>query len=448
MRLKIGRWIGLWLVLNSLILPALLFLAVQVTRAQSEGPVAIVLRADGPLTPAMVEYLNRGLQVADQRKAEMVILQLNTPGGSIDLLNKMVQAIRASQIPVVVYVAPRGAMAASAGTVLTMAGHVAAMAPETTIGAASPVGAQGEDIGTTEATKVKEMLKATVRTLAERRGAKAISLAESTIDKAAAVSATEARQAGLVDFIATDMSDLLRQVNGYQVQTAGGSVTLNTQNMVVEELNSSLIEQLLTMLTDPNIVFVLLAVGAQALLIELSNPGGWIAGFVGVVCLALAVYGLGILPVNWFGIVFLVVAFVLFILDIKAATHGALTVAGVASFIVGALVLFNSPGVPSFQRVSVPLVVGTGLVLAAFFFTIVTIALRAQRAPVRTGVESMGELSGRMGVARSEINPKGTVQLGSELWSAELVEGENPLPAGSAVIVVSLEHNRIKVKAA
>ena len=378
----------------------------------------------------------------------MVIIQLNTPGGSIDLLNTMVQSIRASRIPVIVYVSPRGAMAASAGTVLTLAGHAAAMAPETTIGAASPVGSQGQDLSSTEATKTKEMLKATVRTLAAHRSSQAISLAESTIDNAAAVSATEAKQAGLVDFIATDLNDLLRQLNGFEVQTVAGSVRLNTVNIAVVPLNPSLIEQLLTLLTDPNIVFILLAVGAQALLIELASPGGWIAGFVGVTCLALAVYGLGILPVNWFGFVFLVTAFILFILDIKAATHGALTAAGLVSFVVGALVLFNSPGVPSFQRVSVPLVIATGVVLALFFFAIITVALRAQRKPVLTGVEAIGQMAGQMGVARSDLNPKGTVQVGSELWTAELVEGPEALPRGSAVVVVGREGNRVKVKPA
>ncbi len=443
MRFKTSLWILIVLAAASLFLP------VRIAWAQAQGPTAIVLTADGPLTPAMVGYLNRGLQEAAQTDAELVILQLNTPGGAIDLLNNMIESIRASKIPVVVYVTPRGAMAASAGTVLTMAGHAAAMAPETTIGAASPVGSQGEDIGTTEATKVKEMLKATIRANAPaRRGSQAIAMAENTIDNAAAVSVNEAKQVGMIDFVATDLNDLLRQLNGFQVQTISGPVTLNTVNMTTVEVNSSFIEQLLTLLTDPNIVFILLAVGAQALLIELSNPGGWIAGFVGVVCLALAVYGLGILPVNWFGIVFLVIAFVLFILDIKASTHGALTVAGVASFIVGALTLFNSPGVPSFQRVSVPLVVVTGMGLAAIFFTILTLALRAQRTPVRTGVESLSGMAGRMGVARSELNPRGTVQVGSELWTAELVEGEKPLPQGSAVIIVSIERNHVRVKAA
>jgi membrane-bound serine protease (ClpP class) len=194
---------------------------------------------------------------------------------------------------------------------------------------------------------------------------------------------------------------------------------------------------------NPNIVFLLISVGVQAILIEISSPGGWVAGFIGVVCLALATYGLGILPVNWFGIVFILTAFVLFIVDIKAPTHGGLTAAGIGSLIVGALVLFNSPSTPSFQRVSVPLVIVTSLLTGVLFFTILMIALRAQRAPIRTGQES---LAGRTGIVRSELNPSGSVHIGGELWSAELAEGEAPIPAGTYVQVVRVEGLRIVVK--
>ena len=197
-------------------------------------------------------------------------------------------------------------------------------------------------------------------------------------------------------------------------------IKLNTENIRTEDLNISFIEQLLLMLTDPNIAFLLLAIGVQGILIEISSPGGWFAGFLGAVCLTLAVYGMGVLTVNWFGFIFLVIAFVLFILDIKAATHGALTTAGVASFIVGALVLFNSPGTPQFQRVSVPLVVGVGLFIGALFFAIVLVALRARRNPIQTGVES---LLGKTGTAKTFEEETGQVQLGSELWSAEKAAG-------------------------
>jgi membrane-bound serine protease (ClpP class) len=334
-------------------------------------------------------------------------------------------------------------MAASAGTVISLAGHLTAMAPETMIGAASPVGAQGEDLGQTEAVKVKESLKATVRSLSTRRSPAAIQLAENMIDKAQAVSADEAFKAGLVDYIAVDPQDLLNQINGARVVTVSGERTLNTTGIPIQPVPISLIEQLLLTLINPNVVFLLLTLGIQALLIEFSHPGGWVAGFVGVVALALAIYGLGVLPVNWFGIVFLATSFVLFFLDVKAPTHGALTAVGLGSFIVGALVLFNSPNVPSFERVSVPLVVGTGIFIAAIFFTIVSFGLRARHAPLRMG---RSQIIGRIGVARTALDPLGTVQVGGELWTARLAEGEAPIQKGTPVEVQNLEGVRLRVR--
>ncbi|MEM5774891.1 MAG: hypothetical protein AAGU05_07795, partial [Anaerolineaceae bacterium] len=225
------------------------------------------------------------------------------------------------------------------------------MAPETTIGAASPVGSEGEDIGETMEAKVKEILKASVRGLTKNRSEEAIRLAEETIENARAVTVDEALEVGLVDFKAANVQDLLNQLHGHQVLINDDPVTLSTRNAQVVDVGNTFIEELLLLLVNPNLVFLLLAIGVQAILIEISSPGGWGAGFIGVVCILLAVYGIGVLPVNWFGILFLVAAFVLFILDIKAPTHGALTVAGAASFIVGALVLFNSTTLPGFPRV-------------------------------------------------------------------------------------------------
>jgi membrane-bound serine protease (ClpP class) len=415
----------------------------QPVHAAATGPVALVLTINGAITPATQEYLRRGIQTAEQNSVEVIILQLNTPGGGLDSMQKMAENIRASTVPVVVYVSPRGAWAASAGTVITLAGHAAAMAPETAIGAASPVGSQGTDLSTTEQTKVKEAMKALVRSYTERRGAEATALAESTIESAIAVSASEALKAHLVDFIANDTNDLLNQLDGYIVQMADGPRTLHTSEATTEDLTMSLIEQLLQLLVDPNFVFILLSIGVQAILIELSSPGGWVAGFVGMVCLALAAYGLGVLPVNWFGLAFLIIAFVLFIVDIKAATHGGLTAAGIGSFIVGALVLFNSPGTPQFERVSLPLVIMVALVIGISFAIIVGIALRARKKPVITGQEGM---RGKTGIARTDINPSGQVQCGAELWTAELAEGQGKIREGEKVEVVKVEGLKLMVR--
>lgn len=427
----------------SLALGLVVWLASLPGSAQTERQI-LVLTASGPLTPALVEYLDRGLSLAERQGAEALILTLDTPGGQVEHMNRMIQSIRGSSIPVVIYVSPRGAIAGSAGTVIALAGHVAAMAPETAIGAASPVGGQGEDLGETIERKVKEILKAEARGLAARRGADAVALAEATIEEAKAVSASEALEAGLIDFIANDLEDLRSQLDGFEVQMQSGPRSLQTSGAELVELNQTFIEQLLGTLTNPNIVFLLMAIGVQSILIELSSPGGWVAGFIGVVSLALGAFGLGVLPVNWAGLIFLLTAFVLFILDIKAPTHGALTVAGAVSFIAGALILFNSPGTPAFQRVSVPLVVGTALLTSAAFLTIVMFAISAQRRRVEVGSEA---LVGRTGVAKTELAPTGMVQVGGELWSAQVGDRSAALRAGQDVEVIGVNGLRLRVRA-
>lgn len=413
---------------------------------QDDAPLALVLTAEGPLTPVMAEYLRRGLRSAQNQDAELLVFQLNTPGGSLDLMNDMIQTIRLSPIPVVVYVAPRGAMAGSAGALITLAAHASAMAPETSIGAASPVDAEGKDLGETMAAKEKNILRATVRSLAVQRSPEAVDLAEQMIESARAVSAGEALQIGLIDFVAADLDGLLRQLDGFVVQTVQGEITLETRDAQVSFVPTSFIEQALAILTNPNIVFLLITIGVQAILIEISSPGGWVAGTVGVICLALALYGLGVLNVNWFGAVFLLLAFALFILDIKAPTHGALTAAAVASLIVSGLVFFNSPSLPAFQpRVNIWLVVAVSLFSGGIFFVVLLFAVRAQKTPVRVGAPAY---LGRVGQALTDITPDspGLVRLASEEWTAELLGGEAPIAKGERVQVARLDGLRLIVK--
>ncbi len=423
------------------ILLLLVFLAPASVRAQATARV-LWLKAEGAVSTVMTEYVERGVKQAGGGGYSLIILQLNTPGGQIDLMERIVTALRESTVPVVVYVAPRGAMAGSAGTLITLAGHLAAMAPETAIGAASPVGSQGEDLNQTLAAKEKEILSALVRSLTENRPAEAVALAESTIQSAKAVSSSEALAVGLIDIVADSREDLLRQLDGRTVRLAGGEVTLHTGFAAVDELDLSIIEILLGVLTNPNIVFILLAIGVQAILIELSQPGGWVAGFIGAVCLALAFYGMGLLTVNWLGLAFVVLAFVLFFMEFQTPTHGALTVAGAGSFVAGALILFNSPITPEFQRVSVPLVVGTGIALAAVFSVVIGIALRTRRLPAAMGSAT---LAGKPGDVRETLDPKGMVQAEGELWSAETEDGST-VAAGERVEVVRVEGLRLIVR--
>ena len=426
------RWAIGWMVLLSSIVPV---------TAQERSRELVQIAVEGPLTPVTVAYVERAIHIAERDNAEALILTLNTPGGRIDWMQQIVEAIRASHVPVVVYVSPRGAAAASAGTLITLAGHVAAMAPETTIGAASPVGGEGEDLGETLERKAKEDLRALARGLTERRGKDATQLAEMMIEEARAVSATEALAAGLIDVVASDRVDLLRQLDGFTTDLAGRPVTLATATASVRSIEMSLIEQILTRIADPNVVALLLFIGAQAILIELGSPGGWVAGFIGVVCLALSVYGLGILPVDWFGLVLIALAFVLFVLDIKAPTHGALTLVGALTLIAGLLVLFSKPGVEEFGRLSIPLVLALGAGTALFFMFIVAVGLRAQRARPVTGVEG---LIGSTAVARSDLTPEGFVFVHGERWRAIAEEGE--VKTGTPVQVVEIDGFRLRVR--
>lgn len=417
--------------------------SVAVVSAQSGAPLAITMPVEGPIVQPMLDYINRGIRTAEQLDAEVLVIELNTPGGSLDTMLEIIKAIRASDVPVVVYVAPRNAIAGSAGAMITMAGHASAMAPETSIGASSPISGSGENLDPTAATKAKEITKAAIREFVAPRGEEALALAEAMIDEAKAVTANEALEVGLIDFMADDTEDLLQLLDGVQVDVRGETRTLNTEDIETRELDMSLIEFLLLILIDPNISFLLLAIGVQAIYIELSSPGGWFAGFLGAVCLTMAVYGLGVLPINWFGLIFMVIAFVLFVLEVKTPTYGALTVAGVASFIVGALVLFNSPGTPQFQRVSVPLVIGMGIFLGLVSFGVIMFAVRAQRSPVRIGMESM---LGQSGTAITFQRGTGQVQVGSEQWSAEKSPDSKNIRKGDAVEVVEVRGLRLIVR--
>lgn len=426
-----------------LIVLGIILLTFGPAQARNNAPLVLTMKAAGPIMPPMLNYLQRGLDTAEMRGAEALIIELDTPGGSIATMKEIIAAFRASEVPVIVFVSPRGAWAGSAGAPITMSAHAAAMAPETVIGFASPVGGQGEDLGETMKAKEMEALTSIVRSLTDQRGAKAMKLAESMITDAKAVTSREALDAGLIDFIVDNTDDLLEELDGFTVEMPDGPRTLDTADAQVETLGMSLIEQLLLVLIDPNIAFLLLAIGVQAILIELSSPGGWVAGFIGVVCLVLATYGMGVLEVEWFGLVFIGISFVLFILDIKAPTHGALTAAGVGSFIVGALVLFNSPGTPQVQKVSVPLVVGMGLIIGAVFATIMIFALRAQHRPIRMGAESLAR---KTGTVRTWSEGSGQVQLESELWSAEAAPGSEPIGKGDPVEVVEVKGLSLIVK--
>ena len=425
-----GLVVLLWLVL--------LLAAVSGAGAQDARTV-YVLDIDGPVTPIMLSYIERGIRTAEVEGAEALIIRLDTPGGQTDLMNDIVSALLQAGVPTVVYVYPAGAYAASAGTLITLGAHVAAMAPGTTIGAASPVGSQGEDLGETMQAKVKEDLKAQARALAARRGDKAVAWAESAIEEAKAATADEALELGVIDFVASDLADLLNQMDGFQVSVKGQDVTLQTAGATVRELPMTFAEQFLHIITNPTIAFILLTLGLNAILFELSSPGGYAAGIVGVICLLLGFYAVGVLPVNYAGLIFIALAFVLFILDIKAPTHGVLTVGGIISLVAGALILFNSP----LYQVSIVAVVTVALATGGFFAFAIAKVIQAQKKTPVTGREG---LIGRVAQARTALDPEGRVFVKGELWDAVAVGA--PIAPGERVEIIAVEGFRLTVKRA
>jgi membrane-bound serine protease (ClpP class) len=398
-----------------------------------------ILEIEGPVTPVMISYIERGIDTAEEEGAEALIIKLNTPGGQIDLMSEVVQLLLDADVPTVVFVFPRGAYAASAGTLITLGAHVAAMAPGTTIGAASPVGQEGEDLGETLEKKVKEDLKAQARALAARRGEEAIAWAESAIEEAKAATADEALEMGVIDFIADDVADLLVQMDGFQVEINREEVTLQTASAETRELPMNFVEQLLHIITNPTVAFILLTIGINAILFELSSPGGYAAGIVGALCLLLAFYALGVLPVNYTGLILIGLAFVLFVVDLKAPTHGVLTVGGIVSLVAGALLLFNSP----LYQISISAVVAVALVTGLFFAFAVAKVVQSHRRPTVTGREG---LVGQVALTRSRLNPEGTVFVKGELWRATALDG--PIAPSEQVEIVSADGFHLEVKRA
>ena len=391
---------------------------------------------DGAITAAVGDYVERGIRLAEEDGAAAVVIRLNTPGGDLGATTQMMEFLENASVPVIVHVWPRGGMAASAGTLILLAAHGAAMAPRTTIGAAHPVTLPGAESASEEAIeKVINVVVEHTSLFAERRGEAAVEWAERAIRESATAGPDEALELGVIDLIADDLADLLEGLDGKTVGLGNGTeVVLSTAGAATEHVPMSAIEQLLQTLINPNVAFVLLTIGVQAILIELSSPGGWVAGFVGVLCLALAAYALGVLPFNWLGLVLIGVAFVLFVLDIKAPTHGALTAAGVGTFVAGALVLFNAPVASPYGRVSIPLVVTVAVLTALFFAFVVAKALRAQKPRAVTGKEG---LVGRVGVVKTPLDPEGTVLVAGERWRAVAEEGS--VEAGERVEIVAVD---------
>ncbi|MHB0877905.1 MAG: NfeD family protein [Anaerolineae bacterium] len=415
-----------------------LWSTVAVVRAQDGGRPAYLIEARGPVTPVLAAYIERGIREAQAGDAACLLTVLDTPGGSLSITREIVEAMQAATVPVIVYVSPSGATAASAGTIITLAAHAAAMAPGTSIGAASPVGSQGEDLPETEKRKAENIVVADLQALTVRRGPAVQAWVEKAVRESAALAAADAAALGVVDAVADSPQQVLQALDGLTVVVAGQEVTLRTANAPLLPLPMNLVEQFLHVLLDPNIAFILMTLGINALLFELSSPGGYVSGVIGAICLLLGLFALGVLSVNWAGVGLIALAFVLFVADIKAPTHGVLTALGLLCFVLGSLVLFNSP----LYRVSRTLIATVSLSSAAFFAFVITKALRAQRLPAMTGSSI---LVGAIGEVRQELAPRGMVLVRGELWSA--VSRSGSIGVGSRVRVSGVRGLLLEVEA-
>lgn len=398
-------------------------------RAQDRATVD-VLTVEGAVTPVVARYIERGIREAESDGAELLVIRLDTPGGSVNVMQEIVQAMIAADVPIAVYVAPDGAQAVSAGTFVVLAGHIAAMAPNTRIGAASPVGGQGEDLPETEKAKATNVLVAQIKSLADRRGERAVAWAEEAVRSAGAATAQEALDVDVIDVIVPSVDALLAEVDGQEVELQTRTVVLQTAGADLVDLPMTLIEQFLHTLTDPNIAYILLILGINGLLFELANPSGFLPGVIGAICLVMGFYALGVLGVNYAGLALIALAFVLFVLDIKAPTHGVLTTGGIVAFVLGSLILFNTP----FYSVSRGLIASVSLVTAGFFAFAIGAAVRAQRQKPTTGLEGF---VGATAQVRSDLDPRGIVFLQGERWKAR-TEGE-PIPTGESVRILAVD---------
>lgn len=415
---------------------AFLLAILTVFPAAGQGGEVFVLTLDGVINPVTASYLARGIATAETAGAEALIVQLDTPGGLMDSTEQMVRAIANARVPVIVYVAPRGARAASAGVYITYASHVAAMAPDTRIGAATPVayGEQGEPVSLPEAMqrKIEQDALAALRSLAQERG-RNLEWAERAVREAASATAREAVEQRIVEILAEDLSDLLRQLDGRVVALASGNiVTLRTAHASVRFLPMRPLERFLLTITNPTVAYLLLSIGLLGLWIEFSQPGVSLPGVLGGVCVLLGLYALGTLPVNWAAVFLMLLAFIFFAFDIFASTHGVLTIGGLVSFIMGSLLLFQSP--EPYLRVQPWAIALVAAIVLAVAVLIVRAAVRGQRRPVVSGPEA---LIGMVGEARQDLDPEGLVFVDGALWRARSVAGR--IEAGRAVEVVRIE---------
>ncbi|MFC1961541.1 nodulation protein NfeD [Chloroflexota bacterium] len=373
-----------------------------------------VITVKGTINPVLTDYIKRGIEQAEDTGASFVIIQMDTPGGLDTAMRDIIQSIINSRIPVVVYVAPSGARAASAGMYITLSAHIAAMAPNTATGAATPVQmGEGQQISEELQKKIINDAAAYARSLAESRGRNP-EWAEQAVREGVSATAKEALELNVIDMIAADLNTLVAQLDGREVTMLGGNtVTLDTQDATVNYLDMTLVEDFLYTIADPNIAYLLLSLATLGIMVEIFNPGLIFPGVVGGISLLLAFYSLGVLPVNWAGVLLIVLAFGLFVAEVLTTTFGLFTAGGIISLVIGSLILFQ--GASPVFRVDPWLIAIVTITITATFTFVINRAIIAHRRQAKTGRE---ELIGKTAVVKVALDPEGTIFFKGELWEA------------------------------
>ena len=394
-----------------------------------------VIRIESVISPSSADYIVAAIKQAEKEKAAALVIELDTPGGLDTSMRVIIKEMLAAERPVVVYVAPAGARAASAGAFITVAAHIAAMAPGTSIGAAAPV-VMGQQVDKTMEKKITNDAAAYMRTIAEKRG-RPIDLAEEWVRKATAKTETEALKAKLIDVVSPKLDDLLAAIDGRVVTTAAGKVKIETKNAVVQREEMNLREKILKIITDPTIAYLLLILGLAGLYFEFSTPGAILPGVLGGIALILALYAFQQLPINYAGVLLILLAIVMFIAEIKIVSHGVLTIGGIAAMVLGSLMLIDAPA--PYMRISIWAILGTAAGTAMFFLFVVGAGVKALRRKTTTGMEG---LIGNIGVVRTRLAPRGQVFLCGELWNAE---SEGEVETGASVRVTGMDGLTLRV---
>src|SRR5688572_27228515 len=393
----------------------------------------VSITVDGTVNPASAAFIKKAIDRAADQKAACLLIHLNTPGGLLKSTRVIVSDILESPVPVVVYVSPSGAHAGSAGVFITMAAHIAAMAPSTNIGAAHPVSTQGT-MDSTMNDKTTNDAAAFIRAIAEKRN-RNLEWAEEAVRKSVSITESEALSNKVIDLIARNEQDLLLQINGKVVEMTSGNATLQTRNAKIERIEMSFLEKILDLISDPNIAYIFMMLGMYGILFELYSPGAIAPGVIGVICLILAFYSLHTLPLNYAGLALIVFSIILFILEIKITSGGLLGVGGVVSLVLGSIMLLKTDSALEFIRISWGVILSTAVLTALFFLFLVRSVIRGQRLKPVTGMEG---IIGETGHALGRIDPNGTVQVHGEIWKAESVSGN--IEAGQKIRVTGIRN--------